>query len=82
VNDNKCYLDAVPHSILARWKSYFSQILNIRGVNGIMQTEIHTAEPLVHEPSSSENEWAPENVNSYKSQGTEQIPAELIKAGV
>ena len=30
VNDNKCYLDAVPHSILGRWKSYFSQILNIR----------------------------------------------------
>ena len=34
--------------------NYFSQILNVRGVNDVRQTEIHTAEPLVPEPSASE----------------------------
>ena len=27
----------------------FSQLLNVRGVNDVRQTEIRTAEPLVHE---------------------------------
>jgi hypothetical protein len=44
------------HSILNRWKNYFCQRLNINGVNDVRQTEIHTAEPLVPEPSSSEVE--------------------------
>ena len=35
------------HSILARWRNYFSQILNVRGFNDVRHTEIHTAEPLV-----------------------------------
>jgi hypothetical protein len=64
------------HSILNR----FCQQLNVRGVN-IRQTEIHTAEPLVPEPSSSEVETAIENLKRYKSPGTDQIPAELIQAG-
>jgi len=81
VIDDKGDLDADSHSILARWRNYFSQILNIHGVNDIMQTEIHTAEPLVHEPSASEYELDPENVKSHKSPGTKQITAELIKAG-
>jgi len=45
------------------------------------QTEIHTAQPLVPEGSASEMEMAMEKPNRYKSPGTEQIPAELIKAG-
>jgi hypothetical protein len=44
------------HSILARWKNLFSQLLNIHGVNDIRQTEIHTAEPLMPEPSAFEFE--------------------------
>jgi hypothetical protein len=40
------------HSILFRWRSHFSQLLNIHGVNDVRQTEIHTAEPLVPEPSA------------------------------
>jgi hypothetical protein len=42
------------HSILNRWKNYFCQLLNVHGVNDVRQTEIHTAQPLVPEPSSSE----------------------------
>jgi hypothetical protein len=30
------------HSILARWRNHFSQLLNVNGVNDVKQTEIHT----------------------------------------
>jgi sorting nexin-29 len=43
--------------------------------------DIHTAEPLVTEPSLVEVEIAVGKLKSYKSPGTDQIPAELIKAG-
>jgi hypothetical protein len=38
--------------------NYFSQLLNVHGVNDVRQTEIHTAEPLVPEPSAFEVEMA------------------------
>ena len=42
--------------------------------------ELHTAEPLVPEPSAFEVQLAIEKLKSYKSPSTDQIPAELIKA--
>jgi hypothetical protein len=45
-------LVADPHSILGRWTNHFSQPLNIHGVNDVRQAELHTAEPLVPEPSA------------------------------
>jgi hypothetical protein len=42
--------------------------------------DIHTAEPLVPEPSLVEVEIATGKLRSYKSPGTYQILAELIKA--
>ena len=62
------------------WGDHFSQILDVHGVNDIRQTEIHTAEPLVPEPRASEDKMAIEKLKRHKSQGTEQIPAEWIKA--
>jgi hypothetical protein len=53
----------------------------IHGVNDVRQTEIHTAEPQVPEPSASGVELAIEKLKSHKSPGIDQIPAELIKAG-
>ena len=47
-----------PNSILARWRNHFSQLLDILGFNDVRQTEIHTAEPLVFEPSAFEFELA------------------------
>jgi len=42
---------------------------------------MHTAESLVPEPSAFEVELAIAKLKSHKSPGTDQIPAELIKAG-
>jgi hypothetical protein len=55
--------------------------LNVHGAGGVRQTEIHTAEPFVPEPSASEVEVAIGKLKSYKSPGAEKIPAELIQAG-
>jgi hypothetical protein len=43
--------------------------------------DIHTAEPLVPEPSLVEVKIAIGKLKSYKSPGTDNILAELIKAG-
>jgi hypothetical protein len=43
--------------------------------------DIHTTEPLVPESSLVEMEIAIGKLKTYNSPGTEQIPAELIKAG-
>ena len=69
------------HSIVDRWRNYFSQLFNVHGVKDVGQAEIHTLEPLVPDPSASEVELAIDMIKSHKSPGTDQIPAELIKAG-
>jgi hypothetical protein len=71
-----------PHKIFNRWKNYFCELLNVHGAGGVRQTEIHTVEPFVPEPSVSEVEAAIGKLERYKSQGVDQIPAELIQAGV
>ena len=81
VKEEKGDLAADTYSIVAWWKNFLSQLLNIRGFNYVRHTEIHTAEPLVPEPSTFEVELAIEKLKSHKSPGTDQIPAELIKAG-
>jgi hypothetical protein len=81
VKDEKGDLVADSHSILARWRTHFSQLLNIHGVNDVRQTEVHMAEPLVPEPSAFEVEMAIEKLKRHTSPGIDQIPAELIKAG-
>ena len=53
VKDDKGDLVTESHSILARWRNYFSQLLmNVDGVNDVKQIEIQTAEPPVPEPSA------------------------------
>ena len=51
------------------------------GVNGIRQTDIHTAKPLVPEPSAFEAELDTEQIKSHISPGIDQIPSELFKVG-
>ena len=83
VKDEKGDLFGDSHSIMARWRNYFSHILNVHEVSDVRQAEIrvHTAEPLVPEPSALDVELAIENLKSHKSPGIDQIPAGLIKAG-
>jgi len=81
VKDEKGDLVADSHSVVARWRKYFSQLFNVHRVKDVGQAEIHTAEPLVPEPSASEFELAIDKLNSHKSPGIDQVPAELIKAG-
>jgi hypothetical protein len=71
----------IPRNILNRWKNYFSQLLNVHRVSDIRQIEIHTAEPLVPDPSPFEVEIAIENLKRYNSPGSDGIPGELIQAG-
>ena len=68
------------HIIMARWRNYFSQLLNVHEVKDVRLAEIHTLEPLAPEPSAFEVELAIEKLKSHKSPAIDQIPAELIKA--
>jgi hypothetical protein len=52
---------------LNRWKNYFCQLLNVHGVDGVRQTEMHTAEPFVPEPSASEVQVPIGKLKRYKS---------------
>jgi len=51
------------------------------GVKDVGQAEIHTAEPLVPEPSVFALELAIGKLKRHKSPGIDEIPAEMIKAG-
>ena len=65
LKDEKVDLVADSHSILAGWRNHFFQLFNIH----VWQTEIHTAEPLVPEPSTFvETEFAIEKLKNIKSQ--------------
>ena len=81
VKDEKGDLVADSHSIVVRWRNYFSQLFNVHGVKDVGQAEIHTAEPLVPVPSAFEVELAIRKLKSHKSPGIDEIAAELIKAG-
>jgi hypothetical protein len=81
IKDENGNLLADPQNILNRWKHFFNQVLNVHGVHDVRQMDMHTAEPLVSEPSLVEVEIAIGKLKSYKSPGTDNIPTELIKAG-
>ena len=69
------------HRFKAMWRNRFFKFLNIQWVNDVRQREIHTAEPLVPEPSALEVEIAIEKLKRHKSPGTDLIPEEVITGG-
>jgi hypothetical protein len=81
VKDDRGDLLADPYKMLVRWKEYFCQLFNLHGVGGVRQTEMHTAEPFLPQPSASEVEVAIWKLKKYKSPGVGQIPTELFQAG-
>ena len=75
VKDESCDLVSNSHSILATWKNYFSQLLNVHGVNDVRQREIQTAELLVPDTSAFEFELAIEELKIHKPPRIAHIPA-------
>jgi len=67
-------------SVLAKCRKNFYQLLNAHGSNNIEHTEICTVEPV---PNRNVFEFriAFDKSKKRKAAGTDQIPAELIKAG-
>jgi hypothetical protein len=61
--------------------NYFCQLLSVHEAGGVRQTEMHTAEPFVPEPSASDFEVTIGKFKIYTSPGVDQIAAELIPAG-
>jgi hypothetical protein len=66
------------HNISNTWKNYVCQLLNVHRVSDLRQIEIHTAEPLVLESRPLEVKIDIVKLKKYKSQGSDQILAELI----
>jgi hypothetical protein len=81
IKDENGNLLADPQSVLNTWKNFFKQVLNVHEIHDVRQKDIHTAEPLVPEPSLVEVEIAIGKLKSYKIPGTDHIPTELINAG-
>jgi hypothetical protein len=81
VKDEKCDLVADTHSIVARWRNYFSQLFNVHRFKNAGKEEKPTEEPLLTEPTTFEFELYIDKIKSHKSPGIDEISAELIKAG-
>jgi hypothetical protein len=82
VKDENCNLLGYSHSLLNRWKNYFSQLLNVHRVSDVRQIEIHVAELLVPDPRPFEVEIAVAKLKKCKLPGGDQIPADLFKQEV
>jgi hypothetical protein len=48
------------------WKNFLNQVLNVHGVHNVRPMDIHTAEPLVPEPSLVEVEIVTGKLKTYK----------------
>jgi len=74
VKDEKGDLFTDSHSILVRCRNHFSQLLNVHRVSYVRRTEIHTAEPLVPQPSAFEAEMAIDKLKQIKRQVLTESP--------
>jgi hypothetical protein len=73
VKDENGDLLADPHNTLSRWKSYFSQFLNVHNVSDVMHIEIHTPEPLVPGPIHQKIKTAIAKLKKYNLPGNDQF---------
>jgi hypothetical protein len=58
-------LRADSYNILKSWKNYFSHLLHAQSVSEVRQTEIHTAEPLLPDPSPFQVETVNTKLKKY-----------------
>jgi hypothetical protein len=81
VKEERGDLLADAHKILNGCKDYFCWLLNVYGVGGVRQTEMHTVEPFVPEHGASEVEVAIGKLKRHKFRAVDYIPTELIQVG-
>jgi len=74
VKDEKGDLVTDCHSILTG-RTHFSKLLTVYGVNDVRQIEIHTAEPLVPNPSTFVDVIATERLTYLLTYSMEQSPS-------
>jgi hypothetical protein len=67
IKDKKGNLVADPPQYFDRWRTEFSQLLNVHGVNDVRQMEIHTVEPLMGESNAFEVDVAIGKLKRHKS---------------
>jgi hypothetical protein len=67
------------NNILNRWKSYFSQLLNMRGFSTVSRWKYTRLSHWCLNSSLFEVEIAIAKLKKYKSPGSDQIPVELIQ---
>jgi hypothetical protein len=82
VKDESGDLLADSNTTLNRWKSYFSQLLNVHDVSDVRQIEIHTAEPLVPDSSHREIEISIAKLKSINLQAAIKFRQNCIKQEV
>jgi hypothetical protein len=76
IKDKNGNLLADPQNVLNSWKNFFNQVLNVHGIHDVREMDKQTAETLMPEPSLVEVEIAIGKLKTYKSAGTDNIPAE------
>ena len=68
----------MPQNLASRRK-YFSELFQVHGFVMLgRHIYIHTAEPLLPDPSAFEFEMAIEKLKGHESPGTDQMPAGFI----
>ena len=80
--DEKSDLVADSHSIVARWRNYFSQLYNVYGLKDMGQVEIPTADTLVPESSAFEVKLDFDNQKVINRQVLKKYRQNCIKQGV
>ncbi|KAL4089543.1 hypothetical protein QTP88_024563 [Uroleucon formosanum] len=72
----------IPKEKADRWKEYFTELLNADILdNSTRRKNIHGAEPMVSEVTREEVNEAIKDLKNWKSPGSDEIPAVLIKYG-
>jgi 3'-phosphoadenosine 5'-phosphosulfate sulfotransferase len=69
MKDENGELLADSHSILNKWKNYFSQLLNVHNVSNVRQIEVHSIHKLVNSVRNKEelpDQWKESIVPIHK----------------
>jgi hypothetical protein len=67
------------HNIVAKWRKHFPQLFNVHGVSDVRQRKIHTAEPLVPEPSGFEFEVNKKKKDLLRRRYAQDVQGQVIK---